>query len=213
VKPFLLFYLLHLTFLFAENQDSLTYNNNSAYQLAVEDKLTTILEKIKIYKSVKEKEIQTLKKKLANLANIEKKFKRYKKTKQKELKLLKHQLKTNNQKLTKCLNPQIPITTIIPSETPQSQLTVTNVINENVSINKIIKNNTSAEKLPWIKITVRDNLNIYDLALKYYGDAQQYEKIYTANQDIIGQDYQIKNGMQLRLPMTESFEKTSYILK
>ena len=213
MKPFLLFYLLHLTFLFAENQDSLTYNNNSAYQLAVEDKLTTILEKIKIYKSVKEKEIQTLKKKLANLANIEKKFKRYKKTKQKELKLLKHRLKTSNQKLSKHLNYKIPISTTISSEVPQNQPIVTSVINENVSIDKIIKNNTSAKKSPWIKITVRDNLNIYDLALKYYGDAQQYEKIYTANQDIIGQDYQIKNGMQLRLPMTESFEKTSYILK
>jgi len=162
--------------------------------MEVEHKLTTILEKIKIYKSVKEKEIQTLKKKLAN---IEKRFKKYKKTKQKELKLLKHQLKRNM---------HVPISSISSSssKTVKNSPTITNII---------VNNKHSTEKLPWIKITVSDNLNIYDLALKYYGDAQQYEKIYTANQDIIGQDYQIKNGMQLRLPMTESFENAPYILK
>ncbi len=75
--------------------------------------------------------------------------------------------------------------------------------------NQPILSTVTKEDTPqkWINITVNNDLNIYDLALKYYGDSQEYEKIYMANQNQIDKNYQIRNGMSLKIPITENFMK------
>ena len=65
---------------------------------------------------------------------------------------------------------------------------------------------------PWIEITVENNINIYELALKYYGDKQAYEKIYEANRDIMDNDLNIYNGMNLKIPITEDFEEQGILI-
>ena len=65
---------------------------------------------------------------------------------------------------------------------------------------------------PWIEIIVENNINIYELALKYYGNREAYNKIYTANQNVISDDFQIYDGMSLIIPMTETFEEQPMML-
>ena len=199
MKPFLLLFTLHLTFLFAENSETLIQNtNNKLYKIQIEKKLTDILKKIKIYKNVKENEINQLQ---IKMTQMEQEFKKYRQLKEKELKTLKHKLKASYKKKTSPL----------PEVTPIINKPITTI--PHVLVHKVITESIPTTKISWLKVTVENNLNIYDLALKYYGDAQQYEKIYTANQDIIGEDYQITNDMQLKIPLSNNFEKAPFILK
>jgi len=79
--------------------------------------------------------------------------------------------------------------------------------NLNAPIALPIQNN-----LPWVEIIVEDNINIYELALRYYGDSSKYKEIYTANKNIIGKNLRIHNGMSLRIPMTTEFDEQPIIL-
>ena len=88
--------------------------------------------------------------------------------------------------------------------------------NKQTNIHKVIKEMKPTalilHKTPWIEITVEDNMNIYDLALKYYGDSQEYRKIYRANQNIINHNYQINNGMTLIIPISGNFREQPIVL-
>jgi hypothetical protein len=64
----------------------------------------------------------------------------------------------------------------------------------------------------WIEIIVEDGVDIFQLALKYYGDREEYKQIYLSNQDIIGEDLQIVDGMSLKIPITQLFEEQPMIL-
>ncbi|SFV51514.1 hypothetical protein MNB_SV-12-778 [hydrothermal vent metagenome] len=59
----------------------------------------------------------------------------------------------------------------------------------------------------WIEIVVEDGIDIYQLALRYYGDEKEYKQIYLANQNRIGKDLKLEDGMLLQIPMTEHFEE------
>ncbi len=176
-----IFLLCLLTFLSAETNNSIKKGCKDSQELVpkkyVEDEFKTILYKVKTYKKEKNTEIITLRKKL----NIkEKKIKEL----QRQLASVKQQLR-EKKKIIVSLNEKLNEPIVFSTE---------DVVD--------IEDKSSHD---WIKVTVENNINIYDLALQYYGDSQEYEKIYIANQNIIGQDYQIKNGMSLKIPITKDF--------
>jgi len=76
-------------------------------------------------------------------------------------------------------------------------------------INKIEELNITRDniinRLSWIEIVVEDELDIYQLALKYYGDREKYLQIYQANINIIDTNFKIEDGMELKIPITEDF--------
>jgi hypothetical protein len=59
----------------------------------------------------------------------------------------------------------------------------------------------------WIKIVVEDGVDIFQLAIKYYGDRNKYKQIYLANKDIIGDNLQLTDGMSLKIPIIEPFKE------
>jgi len=131
------------------------------------------------------------------LNSLKNKFHNYKIGKDKELKKLKKQCyiykKQEDKKIEKLNNTNIQ-----------------------TNIHKIIKemepNTLLIQNRPWIEIIVEDNMNIYDLALEYYGDSQEYKKIYAANQHIIQSDYKIHDGMTLLIPITKNFREQPILL-
>ena len=64
----------------------------------------------------------------------------------------------------------------------------------------------------WVELIVEDEVDIYQLALRYYGDMEEYKRIYLANRDIIGKDLKIVDGMILKIPIMELFEEQPMIL-
>jgi len=80
---------------------------------------------------------------------------------------------------------------------------------------KKIDMETIEEKEPissWVEVIVEDGIDIYQLALKYYGNREEYQYIYSANQNIIGNNLIIKDGMTLKIPIIENFEEQPVIL-
>jgi nucleoid-associated protein YgaU len=63
----------------------------------------------------------------------------------------------------------------------------------------------------WVEVIVKEE-DIYQLALQYYGDRDEYIQIYNANSDIIGEDFQLYKGMSLKIPMTKQFEEQPIFL-
>ncbi len=180
MKLFILL-LCFLNFLSAEVSNSMKDSCTDRQELIpkkyVENEFKTILYKVKTYKKEKNTEIITLRKKLNSKEEKIKKLNR-------QLTLVKQQLR-EKKKIIVSLNEKLNEPIVFSTE---------DVVD--------IEDKSSHD---WIKVTVENNLNIYDLALQYYGDSQEYEKIYIANQNIIGQDYQIKNGMSLKIPITKDF--------
>lgn len=76
-------------------------------------------------------------------------------------------------------------------------------MNEPISLNK----NTQ-----WVEIVIEDNLNIRELALKYYSSHDEYMKIYTANSDVIPSNLELHNDMILKIPITKNFKEQPMIL-
>jgi hypothetical protein len=64
----------------------------------------------------------------------------------------------------------------------------------------------------WIEIIVEDGVNIFELALKYYGDREEYKEIYQYNKDTIGENLEIVDGMLLKIPITTLFKEQPMIL-
>jgi len=198
----------------------------------LEGVLRTILKDVKQYKNNSEIEKNRLAK---ELSLMKKKFHDYKIKKDKELKKVKKKLYVKNQKeheKIKKLKKELYLTNKKGHEKIKKlkkELYVTNkkldnnqiIIIENIKkqptvIHKVIREMQSVPTLihntPWIEITVEDNINIYDLALKYYGDSQEYTKIYAANKNVINSNYQINNGMSLIIPITENFQEQPILL-
>lgn len=66
--------------------------------------------------------------------------------------------------------------------------------------------------LTWVEIIVEDGVDIFQLAEKYYGDRDEYRQIYLANRDTIGENFQITDGMSLKIPIVNQFEEQPMIL-
>ncbi len=191
----------------------------------IEVKLHHILADVKNYKH--KNQLKT-KKLLNELEAMKKKFKQYKIEKSRELRKVKKQLYSSNKKLknkklvktpkkvkkiySKKVIKQKPkkkktiIVQAIKTEIPETPHIVHKVIH------KMQPLPIQMYDTPWIEIVVEDNLNIYDLALKYYGNKEAYKKIYLANKDTISNNFKIYNGMNLIIPMTESFREKGILL-
>ncbi len=206
-----------LTFLYSNMQKSLTNESCQECQgvlpeTRVEDELKSILQKVKIYKKEKKKQIITLEKKLSTL---KKTFHNYRVAKKDEILQLKRKTIQNRYQSKKLKSKEKKIRTLqhelalLKKQLKEKKKIIVSLKEKLIQENQPIllttdhKEETTPQK--WIKITVDNNLNIYDLALKYYGDSQEYKKIYMANQNKIDRDYQIRNGMSLKIPITENF--------
>jgi len=189
--------------------------------------LTSILHKVKKYKEKTENEKKQLQEKLDSL---QKEFKQYKAKKKREIAKINTQLTITRKKLSKnrkkllisqkkkkvvpkkiVHKKSIPKKVIRKKIVKKKTLPKKKVLRKKVVIKKItplpVVNN-----LPWVEIVVENNLNIYQLALKYYGDREKYREIYVANQHLIGKNFKIYNGMSLKIPMTNQFEEQPMIL-
>ncbi len=139
--------------------------------------LENTLKKIKIYKKEKNREIERINNQLERLTE---EFEEYKIQKDREIKKLKSELAFYKRDSSKTPNRETYI--------------------EEKSVAQAISST-------WIEIVVEDEVDIFQLALKYYGDRDKYKQIYLTNRDTIGDDLQIKNGMSLKIPITEQFEE------
>ncbi len=157
---------------------------------SIENELKTILFKVKAYKKEKNLQIEALRKKVYEAQERKKDYIKTLNAKNNQIKKLQNKLTLMKEQLTK---KKKIIISLKQKLTQDSQPILTTTITQESSPQK------------WIKITVDNDLNIYDLALKYYGDSQEYEKIYMANQNKIDKNYQIRNGMSLKIPITENF--------
>ena len=177
------------------------------------------LKKIKNQLYSSKKKIKKIKKKLVK---ITKKVtpKVMKKKPKKHLYSGKKKVKTSKKKLVKITKKVTP--KVIKQKPKKKETTVVQVVNVAIPestpplIHKVVHKMQPTPILmydtPWIEIVIDTNTNIYDLALKYYGNAQEYKKIYLANQNIISNDLKIYNGMTLVIPMAENFKEQGIVL-
>jgi exonuclease VII large subunit len=183
--------------------------------------LTTILKDVKQYKAKNER---TNKKLLSQLSSLKREFNSYKAKKKKEIKKINNKLYTTKKELSKNRKKLISVQKkIIRTNTiKKSKKREIAIVSEPIEI--FIPNHVEVvynkPQIPiqmpsntqWVEMVVQDEINIYQLALLYYGDAQRYKEIYSANQHIIGKDLKINNGMSLRIPMTDLFEEQPIML-
>ena len=179
--------------------------------------INTILHKVKKYKEKTDNEKKQLQQKIKIL---QKEFKRYKAKKKREIAKINTQLTITRKKLSKnrkkllvsqkkkkIIRKKIIRKKIVQKKTlPKKKALRKKVVIQKAIPLPVVNN------LPWVEIVVEDNINIYQLALKYYGDRQKYREIYAANQHLIGKNFKIYNGMSLKIPMTNQFEEQPMIL-
>jgi len=207
--------ILSLTSIYADRNELISKD-------IMKTKLINILENVKKYKEKTENEKKQLQERVNRL---QEEFKQYKAKKQREIakintqlritrrKLLKNKKKLRiSQKKQKVIHQKI----VQKKSIPKKRVPKKKVIHEKAVYTNIIpKKNTPlpvVKNLPWVEIVVEDNINIYQLALRYYGDRDKYREIYAANQHIIGKNFKIYNGMSLKIPMTNQFEEQPMIL-
>jgi seryl-tRNA synthetase len=231
MKKLIIYIILSWISLYADNDKLISKE-------LVKTELTNILENVKKYKK---KNDNTNKKLIEELNALKRKFNTYKiqqKSKIKSVTTQLHQAKKELIKNQKQLsNIQKKVTKIKKSEKDvktQLQLTEQQLKKKRKELLTIKKKVVKIKKyepkitftstieepplLPlvnnasWVEVVVEDNINIYELALKFYGDKNKYQDIYVANQHIIGDNFQIYNGMSLKIPMTNQFEEQPMIL-
>ena len=71
---------------------------------------------------------------------------------------------------------------------------------------------SSIKQFAWVEIVVEDNLDIYELALKYYGAYEEFHFIYRANKNVLGNSMILHQGMVLHLPINENFREQPLII-
>jgi len=184
--------------------------------------LSTIFNKIKKYKKKTENEKKQLQEKLDTL---QKEFKRYKAKKKREIAKINTKLNITRKKLSENKKKlyiiqkkkKVVRKKVIPKKVIRKEIVQKKILPKKKALRKkvVIKKTIPlpiVNHLPWVEIIVEDNINIYQLALRYYGDKTKYREIYSANQHIIGKNLKIYNGMSLRIPMTNQFEEQPMIL-
>ena len=192
----------------------------------LQEELNTMKREFQKYKIKKNRELKKIKKKLYSskkkMVKTTKKVtpKSIKKKPKKQLYSSKKKLKNSKKKLVKITRkvthkvikqkPKKKKTTMVQVVTAEVPEITTSVVHK--VIHKMQPTPMLVYDTPWIEIVVDKNTNIYDLALKYYGNAEEYKKIYAANQNIISNDLKIYNGMTLVIPMTENFREQGIVL-
>ena len=171
----------------------------------IEQKLQNILNNVNEYKNKNQEKTTKL---LNELDTMKKEFEQYKIEKNREIKKVKTQLYSINKKLKKHKKHKKKVV--------RTKIVKRKVIKQDKTIHKVIhKMQASTMPIydtPWIEIVVEDNINIYELALKYYGNSEAYNKIYLANKNTIGKDFKLYNGMTLVIPMTTTFKEQGMLL-
>ena len=158
------------------------------------------------YKDSKDKDTQ-------KLNDIIKQFVQYKIDKENKIKKLKIKLGSIRKELYKNKRRLITIQKSIKKEHIKKKIRKKKIQKTIKKIVKIKKKKT-LERInkPWVEIVVEDDLDIYQLALKYYKDKREYKQIYLANRDIIGKSLKIRNGMSLKIPITDKFEEQPMLI-
>jgi len=72
---------------------------------------------------------------------------------------------------------------------------------------KLSKSQKEQATSTWVEIVVEDEVDIFQLAVKYYGDRDKYKQIYLTNRDTIGENLQLTDGMSLKIPIIEQFKE------
>ena len=183
----------------------------------LQEKLDTLQKKFKRYKSKKKREIAQIN---TQLKITKKKLSKNRKKllfSQKKKKVVRKKLASKKRIHKKRIRKKIAHKKIIHKKTIHKRIVQKKVLPKKKTLRKKIviqKSNPLpiVKNLPWVEIVVEDNINIYQLALKYYGDRQKYREIYAANQHLIGKNFKIYNGMSLKIPMTNQFEEQPMIL-
>jgi len=173
------------------NPNNIYKENNST----IKKELINILKKIKLYKKKNKAEKEELQLKLLTLQSL---FNHYKIEKQKELKELKSKLHSTNRALkkVKTVKPKIKI------------IEKTKIVKEIVykEIEVPVELSTPKEESELMEVIVPNGMDIYQLALLYYGDAKKYRELYNINRDIIGSDLKVKGGQSVKVPIDLLFK-------
>ena len=185
----------------------------------MKQQLTTILEDVKEYKVKNQRQNQEL---VNELNALKKKFNKYKVKKKREIRTINNKLHFTKKELSKNKKKLIKVQ-------KKKQKTVKRVLFVKKSkiepfiapvvtpepiqvVYKEPKPVTLPNNTQWVEIVVQDDIDIYQLALLYYGDREKYREIYSANRHTIGKELKINNGMSLKIPMTDLFEEQPMML-
>lgn len=196
--------------------------NSDSQTKLIEEKLKRSIENIKTYKSKKNSEISNLTAKIVKLeAKIEKLNRQYKqcqKNKKNSIKKLNNQLQISqnnfyliqeeSRKIKKAFLEYKAKTTQRETLEPTQKTHL--MTKETPIINRVIQ--PVIKQYEWVEIVVENDMNIYELALQYYGRESEYSQIYRANRDVIPETLKIVNGMLLKLPITQNFRERPFIL-
>jgi len=181
-------------------------NSKKSYQ-KIQQKNNSLQKKIIIIKKVKKREKVVLKQKIKNIekekSSLQKKITTIKQIKKRDKVVIKRKVKKIEKIVLKKRVQTKPIISTSRSKIKQ----IKPPIQEPKYITSL-----PIKELSWVEIVVDDNINIYELALRYYGDKTKYREIYVANQNIIGKNLKIYNGMSLKIPIAEQFEEQPMIL-
>jgi len=182
-------------------------NKNTIETNKLREELNAIKKEFNQYKVKQNQELKKVKKQLyvsnkkaAKNKNIKKEFTQYKAKKNKKLKEVKRELSLSKKKINN--TKEVTRVQEFKKETP-----IVHKIVRKMNPSPILMYDT-----PWIEIIVENNIDIYELALKYYGNKEAYKKIYTANQNVIADDFKIYDGMSLIIPMTDTFKEQPIML-
>ncbi len=190
--------------------------------------MRNILKDVTNYKKRSENKTKKL---LEELKNLKKEFKQFKtKTNNKitqvnsELSITQKKLSTQKKKLVKTQKKvkhaytQLKFTTKELSK-EKVKIKIKSLAQETVSSQNVIQTIITHQpiipitnNLPWVEIVVEDGINLKQLALKYYGSSEEYLTIYAANQDIIAKNFQLMDGMSLKIPIIGNFQEQPMVL-
>ncbi len=159
----------------------------------IRQKLIVTLERVKRFKLEKNNQIKKLNEELQNSKQA---FLSYRMEKEAEIKRLRQALRAGQEALAResieCEQFQIEqLETVEPiTQTEESPLRPLPI-----------------EEKPWVEVVVKKGMNLYDLALEYYGDKEAYAQIYASNQAKIPNTQELQEGVVLRMPVTNNFKK------
>lgn len=77
----------------------------------------------------------------------------------------------------------------------------------NLSKPMVTNEEVNQTAIAWVETKVPKGFTIYDLAIHYYGNKNDYLTIYNANKKIIGTDLKIDESMELKIPITKNFHE------
>jgi len=181
--------------------------------ISIQKKLTNTLQNVKKFKKEKNTQIANLNQEINTLR---KEFISYQLKKEKEIKKINQQLKqtkkalSHSQQKIKQLEPLTQLKIQNAMEKAMEEPLQLEVQTYDTTIDEIVL--PMRINLPWVEIMVEDNIDIYQLALLYYGDVNQYTQIYAANKNIISNNFKVHNGMILKIPITSKFREQPMVL-